>query len=95
MLHSGLDGINNKLTAGDPVNKNIFAMSYRERRRHRIDELPRDLHAALDQLEKDKVICDALGPHILENFLTAKRRECLEYALQISQWEVDEFLGKY
>src|SRR3989454_12757018 len=43
-LAAGLDGVERKLTPPDPVNKNIFEMSFRERRKYRIDELPRDLH---------------------------------------------------
>jgi len=43
-------------------------MSFRERRKYRIDELPRDLHEALEMLEKDAVVRDALGPHIYERF---------------------------
>jgi glutamine synthetase len=70
-------------------------MSHRERRRYRIDELPRDLHEALDYLEKDKVIRDALGSHIYEMFLEAKRQEWGEYTAQVSQWEVGRYLGKY
>src|SRR5437879_6780166 len=61
-LAAGLDGIERKLTPPDPVNKNIFEMSFRERRKFRIDELPRDLHEALDMLEKDDLVRDALGP---------------------------------
>ncbi|MGD2136100.1 MAG: type I glutamate--ammonia ligase [Gemmatimonadales bacterium] len=94
-LAAGLDGIEQKLTPPDPVNKNIFTMSQRERRRYRIDELPRDLHEALNQLEKDKVIRAALGDHIYSMFLEAKRQEWLEYSAQVSGWEIDRYLGKY
>jgi len=95
MLASGLDGIERKLTPPDPVNKNIFTMSEREKRRYRITELPRDLHEALDTFEKDTVINEALGTHIVERFLEAKRQEWLEYSAQVHDWEVDRYLGKY
>jgi glutamine synthetase len=94
-LAAGLDGIENGLTPPDPVNKNIFTMSHRERRRFKIDELPRDLHEALVQLEKDKVIRDALGPHIYERYVEAKRQEWTEYSARVSRWEIDSYLGKY
>ncbi len=94
-LAAGLDGIQSKLEAREPVNRNIWKMSHRERRRYKIDELPRDLHEALTALEKDKVITDALGPHITERFLDAKREEILQYNLQVSQWEVDTYLRSY
>jgi glutamine synthetase len=94
-LAAGLDGIEQGLTPPDPVNKNIFTMSHRERRRYRIDELPRDLHEALDQLEKDKVVRDALGPHIYQMFLEAKREEWRQYSAQVSAWEIDRYLGRH
>ena len=94
-LAAGLDGIENDLTPPDPVNKNIFTMSHREKRRYKIDELPRDLHEALDSLEKDKVIQAALGEHITDRLIEAKRQEWLEYSSRVSQWEIERYLGKY
>ena len=70
-------------------------MSYRERRRHRIDELPRDLHEALDLLEKSKVTRGALGEHIYQRFVEAKREEWREYSAMVSPWEVERYLGSY
>jgi glutamine synthetase len=94
-LAAGLDGVERKLEARAPVNRNIWKMSHRERRRNKIDELPRDLHEALVALEKDEAITEALGPHITERFLEAKREEVEQYNLQVSQWEVDTYLGLY
>jgi glutamine synthetase len=94
-LAAGLDGIERKLVPPDPVNKNIFTMSFRERRKYRIDELPRDLHEALEMIEKDAVIRDALGPHIYERFIEAKREEWQEYIGQVSEWELNRYLGQY
>ncbi len=94
-LAAGLDGIEQKLEAREPVNRNIFRMSYRDRRKYRIDELPRDLHEALEYFEKDDVIKAALGEHLTERFLDAKRDEVLQYNLQVSRWEIDNYLGRY
>jgi glutamine synthetase len=94
-LAAGLDGIEHKLVPPDPVNKNIFKMTYRERRHHKIDDLPRDVHEALDELERDKVILDALGEHIAGRFIEAKRAEWQEYIAQVSEWEVRRYLGTY
>ena len=48
MLASGLDGIERGLDCGEPVNRNIFEMSQREKRRLKIDQLPANLDEALD-----------------------------------------------
>jgi glutamine synthetase len=94
-LAAGLDGIERKLQAREPVNRNIFTMSFRDRRKYRIDELPRDLHEALEMFEKDDVVTGALGEHLTERFLEAKRDEILQYNLQVSRWEIDNYLGRY
>ena len=60
-LAAGLDGVERKLEAREPVHRNIFTMSFRDRRKYRIDELPRDLHEALEMFEKDDVVKDGAG----------------------------------
>ncbi len=95
MLAAGLDGIATEATSREPVNENIWEMSHRERRRLRIDDLPRDLNEACDELEKNSVMTDALGPHVTEHFLAAKRQEWREYISQVSAWELDRYLAKY
>lgn len=95
MLRAGLEGIKNDLDPGPPINKNIYTMSHRERRHLRIDELPANLSDALDQLEKDDVVQDALGRHVFEHFLAAKRREWDEYIRQVSAWEIERYLKVY
>jgi glutamine synthetase len=95
MLAAGLDGVEQKLHPGEPVNKNIFSMSQREKRRLKIDALPGDLSDALDHLEKDKVVVDALGDHILEHFVRAKRQEWHEYISVVHPWEQDQYLHEY
>jgi len=94
-LAAGLDGIEKKADAREPVNTNIWEMSHREKRRLKIDDLPHNLEEACNELEKDKVMTDALGEHITSNFLEAKRQEWQEYITQVSQWELDNYLAKY
>jgi glutamine synthetase len=95
MLASGLDGIDQQIDPGPPVNKNIYTMSHRERRHLRIDELPANLSEALDALEKDDLMRDTLGEHIFQHFLEAKREEWYEYSRHVSAWERDRYLKVY
>ena len=94
-LAAGLDGISTRADAREPVNTNIWEMSHREKRRLRIDDLPKNLEEACDELEKDDVITEALGEHVTQHFLAAKRMEWQEYISQVSQWELDNYLAKY
>jgi glutamine synthetase len=95
MLKSGLDGIKKKITPPPAVNKNIYTMSVREKRRHKISELPANLYEAIRNLEKDKVLLDALGEHIATHYIHAKLAEWQEYISQVHQWELDRYLGYY
>ena len=95
MLASGLDGLERGADPGPPVNKNIFTMSQREKGRLKIRQLPADLAQALDNLEKDKVVKAALGEHVYEHFLEAKRQEWMDYISHVHPWEQERYLGEY
>ena len=95
MLRAGLDGIDKQLDPGPPVNKNIYKMSHRERRHLRIDELPGNLSEALDELQRSDLMRDALGDHIFDHFLAAKREEWDGYIRHVSPWEIDRYLSAY
>jgi glutamine synthetase len=95
MLAAGLDGVQQKVDPGAPVNKNIFEMSEREKRRLKIKQLPASLSDALDLLEKDTVIKDALGEHIYEHYVAAKRQEWADYISHVHPWEQSRYLSEY
>ncbi len=95
MIAAGLDGVLSRTDPGPPVNKNIFAMSHREKRRLRIDELPQDLNEALRALKKDALVREALGEHIYEHFVTAKQAAWQEYNSAVHAWELERYLARY
>lgn len=95
ILAAGLDGIQNELTPPPPVNKNIYTMSARERARNKIGTLPGNLSEAITALEKDEVIRDALGTHVANHFISAKRQEWQDYIAQVHGWELRRYLGTY
>jgi len=95
MIAAGLDGIKNRIDPGPPVNKNIFDMSHREKRRLRIDELPEDLRDAVKAMKKDPLIRVALGDHIFNHFVEAKLAAWQDYAATVHPWEVERYLARY
>lgn len=50
---------------------------------------------ALDELEKDEVIRRALGPHLVDRLVSAKRQEWDEYRMEVTNWELEKYLFKY
>ncbi len=95
MIHAGLDGIENDLDCPDPVRENIYDFDEQKREEYGIETLPSNLGAAVDALEEDEVVHDALGEHIAEKFVEAKRQEFEEYLIDVSDWELDRYLEKY
>ncbi len=95
MLAAGLDGVEKGLELADPVEESLYAMDSDRIREKGIRELPGTLGEAIDELEKDEVICAALGDHVLSHFIAAKREEWDEYRTQVTSWEVDRYLDAF
>jgi glutamine synthetase len=95
MIHAGLDGIESDLDCPDPVRENIYDFDEAKREEYGIDTLPGNLGQAVDALEADEVVYSALGPHVSEKFVEAKRQEFSEYIAEVSQWELDRYLEKF
>jgi len=94
-LKAGLDGIKNQILPSPPCDRNIYAMAPSEREQAGIGSLPLNLFEALQELRNDKVIAEALGPHVLNRFLEAKQIEWDNYRTQVHPWELKEYLTKY
>jgi glutamine synthetase len=91
VIAAGLDGMERKLDPGVPRNVNLYEWSQAQLTEAGIGLLPQNLSLALDALESDSVICDALGP-VSGEFLKLKRMEWLEYMRHVSDWEIKQYL---
>ncbi|ABM58767.1 L-glutamine synthetase [Verminephrobacter eiseniae EF01-2] len=91
VIAAGLDGIGRQLDPGAPHDTNLYDWSEAERAQAGIGLLPQNLGAALDCLQADRVVCDALGP-VVHEFLKLKRMEWLEYQRHVSEWEIRQYL---
>lgn len=78
LLAAGMDGINNELDPGEPVDENIFEMDEMERSEKGITTLPESLHQALDALQGDNVLTEALGKALSRRFIRSKRDEAVK-----------------
>lgn len=95
MLKAGLHGIKHKIAPPDPINRNIYVMTPEERKELDIGKLPENLKEAMKALKQNKVIQDALGPHVLERFIAAKEHEWASYTETIHPWEREQYLTKF
>jgi glutamine synthetase len=92
ILAAGLDGIQKGMEPPPPVERNIYAMTPVEKAAAGIASLPGNLAEALDELRGDPVVCEALGPYILDRFVAAKQKEWEEYSTRVHPWELETYL---
>lgn len=95
ILKAGLQGIKDKIDPPAPVEQNIYEMDLATRKEKGIKSLPENLYEAIDELRNDKLIQEALGPHIYSRFVKAKTKEWEHYSSRIYDWEIDEYLVKF
>jgi len=95
MIHAGLDGIEQGLECPDPVRENIYDFDEAKREEYGIDTLPANLGEAVDALEEDEAMYNALGDHVAAKFIEAKRQEFEEYLIDVSEWELDRYLETF
>ncbi|MDZ7746741.1 MAG: type I glutamate--ammonia ligase [Halobacteriales archaeon] len=95
LIHAGLDGIERELDCPDPVRENIYEFDEAKRDEYGITTLPSNLGEALDALEADDLVMDALGDHVSEKFLEAKNAEYDDYRVDVSDWELDRYLETF
>jgi len=92
ILKCGLDGIAHDLPLPEPTEENLFE---NDRARQGLATLPATLREAVDELQKDAVVQEALGPHIYERFVEAKTQEWEDYRLEVTPWELQRYLQTF
>ena len=95
IIAAGLDGIDQDLRPAAPINTNFFTLSHKEVDELGVERLPETLNDALDALDKDDLLKEALGPSLINTFISMKRTEWQDYHRHVSQWEVDRYLEFY
>jgi glutamine synthetase len=95
LIAAGLDGIDRALDPGPACSDDLFNLSLAQIHERRIALLPQSLSAALDALERDAVVCDALGDTLSREFVRIKRDEWLEYARHVSPWEMSRYAAAF
>ena len=86
LMFAGLDGIRRSLDPGAPLSGDAY------RAEEPGVELPQTLHDALDALEADEHMVEAMGPELVSTFVTMKRFEIERYRSYVSEWDLDEYL---
>jgi len=75
VLAAGLDGIRRELQPADPVSVDPGVLPEPERTALGIDALPTLLGESMEELRRDVVLMEALGPDLGKTFLSVRRAE--------------------
>ncbi|MQA83489.1 MAG: glutamine synthetase [Streptosporangiales bacterium] len=94
-IHAGLDGIRRRLDPGEPVNIDPATLSDDDRAARGIRRFPTTLEAALDALESDELLMEALGPLRRRAYIAVKRAEAAGFAGRDAAFESFHHFTKY
>ena len=95
LLVAGLDGIVNSIDPGEAQEIDPGNYSDEERAQKGIHRLPTSLDEALDELEQDRVLLDALGPALSASYIAVKRAEADYFKDRSPEQEALQHLYKY
>jgi glutamine synthetase len=88
MLMAGLDGIQNRIDPGEPLDKNIYELPPAELKK--VPSMPGSLSEACDNLEKDHEFLlkgDVFTADVIESWIDLKRKEQDAVRLRPHPWE--------
>jgi glutamine synthetase len=93
LLHAGLEGIERGYELPPPIERNLYDLTEAERQAMGVQHLPESLGEAVDEMARSEFLNTALGPHIFERYVALKREEWLDYRVQVTPWEIENYLA--
>lgn len=95
LIAAGMDGVQNHIDPGDPQEIDPGNYSDAEREQRGIRRLPTSLDEALDELERDQVLMEALGPLLASSYIAVKRNESAFFKDKTPEEEALQHFYKY
>ncbi|MEI3606551.1 glutamine synthetase family protein [Pseudogracilibacillus sp. SE30717A] len=95
LIAAGLDGIQNKIDPGDPIEEDVSLMDEFELKEKGIEWVPRTLNDALDSLSEDTILADTIGRNIWSEFIKVKRNEWNKFCQNVTDKELRIYSDMY
>jgi glutamine synthetase len=92
MLGAGLKGIKEGYELPEPVERNIFALSEKEKEELGIGSLPGSLGEAIECASKSELLKEILGEHVFNELIALKKAEWDDYRVQVTEYELEKYL---
>jgi len=93
VLWAGLDGIRNKITPPKYFDGCTYDLDAQTKKENNIQSFPSSLGEALDEMEKSGFMKEALGEHVYNLYLKAKKQEWNEFNKEIHEWELKKYMS--
>jgi glutamine synthetase len=90
-----MDGIERGLDLPRPVAVDPASLSEKEREELGAVRLPASLEEAIDNLERDAVLLEALGERLAASYLAVKRSNIAAFAAQDEAFEFSQHFSKF
>lgn len=94
VLAAGLDGIERKLKAPDPINVDTYKLEQGDPAAQGCLPLPKTLDEALDAFEVSDFAKKIFGEEFHATYLKYKREESHEFRTVVTGWEVEKYLQR-
>ncbi|MDX6647279.1 MAG: glutamine synthetase [Miltoncostaeaceae bacterium] len=95
MLACGLDGIDRGLPLPEPVEEDLYHLTEEDLVQRSVVTLPGTLGEAVQELQKDSVVREALGEHVFSHLVDAQKQEWDEFRKHVTDWERERYLEIY
>ena len=95
MLGAGLDGIEQELDPGDPIDLNMYELDRAELDRRGVATLPRTLLESIDAFAADDLGKRVMGEELFRAYIELKEAEWWDFHNTVSPWELDAYLTKF
>lgn len=91
LLAAGEDGIDRELDPGEPLQRDPAELSDAEREERDVRRFPETLGEAVEALEADPVLSEALGGELYESYVGVKRTMWDDFISAVTDWEIDHY----
>jgi glutamine synthetase len=95
LIVAGLDGIKRQLDPGLPCEHDPGKLSEAEREDRHIRRLPTTMAGALNELERDQLLMEAMGDLMRRSYLAVRRSEEKAFAEQDADFEIRNHFYKF
>lgn len=91
ILKAGLKGIKENLTPPEPMEEDVYEFDAEERKLKGVDSLPGSLGEALEIMNQGSIAKEIFGSSY-QDFLEGQKKEWDLYRIQVTDWEIKNYL---